>query len=1244
MKKRILSAFLSLCMVLAVVPSVFAAEPPSDPDGNPAVVTGDPEKEPSSEEEEPNPGENEKPDAEKDISEEPGPGEGEESNPGKEPGEETNGEEGGETLTPTPPANGGLTQEEDVALFAEPVEDGIFQVGENSYATLKDAIESLEGGETLITLTGDFTGSSTNVAAIPLGVTLFVTNDSTLELPASALASMVTSEGSLEVSEGSNLILNYASYIGSTDDYYFKIVSGSMALRDFEGDVSAFKMDIVVTEDSIAEIPQNKNATLQPTRNKGADLTVEEGATLIVHGGLRGVTGTSDGQQYPSQFTIDGTLEFSETGFLSISAKVDVAVGEKGTLQIGEKGIITNSITSGYPSNPTPYNTKDKIVVADGGIISVASENTLNTNFINLVKAESGSLGTATDGNGNTLIGVVSGEPSTAEAQIGLHYYDSLDGADGALAAAQEGDTIVLLKNAAVAELTGNTIASGATLLVPDGKKLTVEMSGAGILASEGILMVEKGGTLMLPNSSGVSEEFIGGAAARLNLTQGSITYDFAANTLTLEEGAEAEVPADQKAYLMLDGEAIDGYIAEGASLTVKGTLKAVSGSGDGSTLTVDGELKVEKDGALAIAEKAEVQVNNGSLTLPLLSTKDIEGTGDGTGMRGDIVVSDKATVKYAGKYDVLGGNSPMLKLDSDSSATLNLANATLSLDKGAATVNGETKALLVTSDGTNTFVPLHISIAQGTQVTVAGKASLYIPKNGSLQLDGILNVEGQLKTSLNADVAISSSGTFELPLMSKSQMEELKSDITIEGGATVSYAGERITGDSSSFLTFNSGEAVLKLEKETDGSVSASLSLNSGSAVVNQDLKALLLSADSGDNIIPLQVEIAQEAAVKIPTGITLSIPNGGSLKADGSLSVNGTLEIHSKAELTGKLDLSGKLYIYGENPNLSASVALNGNDAALYAMVDLNIPNEEPTKGEYFYTSISGSTETFLYKWGTATEEPEPEKFTITATAGEGGSINPNGAVTVESGESITFTITPNEGYEIKDVTVNGKSQGAVASYIFENVTKDGIISASFQKVEEPENPDPDPDRPSGGNSGSGGGSGRPLPSDGSSTGPTFESDTTYDLTLNGVYQFRITSLNGAAPVMTLSNGNFRVELASQSGNDYFFKVYVVNPGQSCDVIVNGQKVVTVTAAAGVISDTTAPFTVAQGGTYQFKLTAAQQPAFVAGSPCFTVEYAGNIGNDWFYKVHAVGKVGEASGFYINGAPAPVAVATIG
>ena len=172
-----------------------------------------------------------------------------------------------------------------------------------------------------------------------------------------------------------------------------------------------------------------------------------------------------------------------------------------------------------------------------------------------------------------------------------------------------------------------------------------------------------------------------------------------------------------------------------------------------------------------------------------------------------------------------------------------------------------------------------------------------------------------------------------------------------------------------------------------------------------------------------------------------------------------------------------------------------------------------------------------------------------------------------------------------------------------------------------------------------------GRPLPLRGE-TSPAFESDTTYDLTVNDVYQFRITSLDGHAPAMTLGNGNFRVELASRSGNDYFFKVYVQgNAGSTCGVFVDSQYLLTLTVGgSAVISDTTAPFTVARGGTYQFKLTAAQQPAFVAGSPCFTVEYAGNSGNDWFYKVHAVGEAGESSGFYINGSASPVAVASIG
>lgn len=76
-----------------------------------------------------------------------------------------------------------------------------------------------------------------------------------------------------------------------------------------------------------------------------------------------------------------------------------------------------------------------------------------------------------------------------------------------------------------------------------------------------------------------------------------------------------------------------------------------------------------------------------------------------------------------------------------------------------------------------------------------------------------------------------------------------------------------------------------------------------------------------------------------------------------------------------------------------------------------------------------------------------PVEETFTITASAGQGGSIAPNGAVSVAKGESKQFTITPSEGYEIEDVKVDGVSQGAKTAYEFTNVTKNHAIAASFK-----------------------------------------------------------------------------------------------------------------------------------------------------------------------------------------------------
>ncbi len=82
-------------------------------------------------------------------------------------------------------------------------------------------------------------------------------------------------------------------------------------------------------------------------------------------------------------------------------------------------------------------------------------------------------------------------------------------------------------------------------------------------------------------------------------------------------------------------------------------------------------------------------------------------------------------------------------------------------------------------------------------------------------------------------------------------------------------------------------------------------------------------------------------------------------------------------------------------------------------------------------------------------------PETYTITASAGEGGSIDPSGEVTVNAGETQTFTITADEGYVIADVKVNGESVGVVESYEMDAA---GTIEAVF----EAESTQPDPETP--------------------------------------------------------------------------------------------------------------------------------------------------------------------------------------
>jgi Putative metal-binding motif len=76
-------------------------------------------------------------------------------------------------------------------------------------------------------------------------------------------------------------------------------------------------------------------------------------------------------------------------------------------------------------------------------------------------------------------------------------------------------------------------------------------------------------------------------------------------------------------------------------------------------------------------------------------------------------------------------------------------------------------------------------------------------------------------------------------------------------------------------------------------------------------------------------------------------------------------------------------------------------------------------------------------------------PPSFAITATAGTNGSISPIGLTNVLTGTNQTYTITPNSCYEIAEVLVDGVSQGAIATYTFNNVVTTHTISATFNPI---------------------------------------------------------------------------------------------------------------------------------------------------------------------------------------------------
>lgn len=102
--------------------------------------------------------------------------------------------------------------------------------------------------------------------------------------------------------------------------------------------------------------------------------------------------------------------------------------------------------------------------------------------------------------------------------------------------------------------------------------------------------------------------------------------------------------------------------------------------------------------------------------------------------------------------------------------------------------------------------------------------------------------------------------------------------------------------------------------------------------------------------------------------------------------------------------------------------------------------------------YTTLTGEIELYHKSGssgGSSGGGSSYNYYAIKAAAGAGGTISPSGNVSIREGRDQTFTITPDKGYAVSDVKIDGKSIGAVKSYTFENVSRTHTIEAIFMKA---------------------------------------------------------------------------------------------------------------------------------------------------------------------------------------------------
>ena len=252
-------------------------------------------------------------------------------------------------------------------------------------------------------------------------------------------------------------------------------------------------------------------------------------------------------------------------------------------------------------------------------------------------------------------------------------------------------------------------------------------------------------------------------------------------------------------------------------------------------------------------------------------------------------------------------------------------------------------------------------------------------------------------------------------------------------GNGVAFYGEETIRGTMKSY-TVNEGTLATITFTPDNGYRIKSLKVN-GSSKTTSTSYDVTVNADTS-------VEVEFEAIP--PTTYTLSIKATG----NGSASYDGQ-------------SIRGKTQTFTVNEGTKATITFTPDNG--YRIKSLKVNGSSKTVSTNYDVTVNADTSVEV-EFEVIPDDPTPTTYTLSIKATGNGSASYNGqsirgktqTFTVNEGTKVTIAFTPNNGYRIKSLKVNGSSKTASTSYDV-TVNADTSVEVEFEEI--PEDPTPTP-----------------------------------------------------------------------------------------------------------------------------------------------------------------------------------------